>query len=219
MEKLKLVVCISGTGSNLKALHKASLDPKFPAKIVLVVSNKPQAPGVVRSQKAKLNTIVIDEKKYISQSSFEGKLNEVILLAGGELVCLAGFMRLLSGEFCRQWNNKLINIHPSILPAFKGLNAQEKSLRAGVKFSGCTVHFVREKMDTGPIIIQAIIPILQNDTLKSLTEKILEQEHKIFKEAVQLIANKQITIENEKVIINQYACEPTYLINPSIKTR
>ena len=148
MEKLKLVVCISGTGSNLEALHKASLDPKFPAKIVLVVSNKPRAPGVVKSKRAKLNTIVIDEKKFVSQNSFERKLNEIILLAGGELVCLAGFMRILSGEFCRQWNNKLINIHPSILPAFKGLNAQEKSLRAGVKFSGCTVHFVREEMWT-----------------------------------------------------------------------
>jgi len=215
MGRLKLGVLISGRGSNLQALIDAAADAAYPAEIALVVSNVAGVMGLQRAEKAGIATAVVDHKAFDGRQSFEDALHETLSAAGVELVCLAGFMRLLTDGFVGRWHDKLINIHPSLLPAFKGLDVQQRAIDAGARFSGCTVHFVRPAMDAGPIIAQAVVPIHGDDTDASLSARILEQEHKLFPLAVRLIAEGRARVIDERVVIDDAVAPATAMINPS----
>ena len=188
MSKLKLAVMISGRGSNLQALIDACATPGFPAEIILVLSNRPGAQGLDRAAEAGIPTKVVDHKNCADRTTFDAEMTAAMEAAGTDLVCLAGFMRLLSDEFVDHWRDRMINIHPSLLPAFKGLDVQERVLERGARFAGCTVHYVRKEMDTGPIIVQAVVPVLADDTPDDLAARILVREHEIYPLAVRLIA-------------------------------
>lgn len=190
---LKLAILVSGRGSNLQAIIDAIEKKGLPAKIEIVISNLDNAFALERAQKHKLNTFV---------SANEGEILHKIHEKKVDLICLAGYMRILSPEFVKKYKNKIINIHPALLPAFPGLHVQKKALEYGVKFSGCTVHFVDEGCDTGPIILQAVVPVMDNDTEETLSARILEQEHKIYPQAIKLIAEKKIKIVGRKVLLS-----------------
>lgn len=211
---MKLAVLISGRGSNLQALIDACASPDFPAEITLVLSNKPDAFGLERAQKAGIATEVLNHKNFTDRESFDATMSELIEASGAELVCLAGFMRLLSDDFVRRWRNKLINIHPSLLPAYKGLHVHERMIEEGVRFAGCTVHFVRPAMDEGPIIAQAVVPVLPDDTADILAARILEQEHILYPLAVRLIAEGRVRVSGEVARIEGHQAPSGALINP-----
>ncbi|MBF0251213.1 MAG: phosphoribosylglycinamide formyltransferase, partial [Alphaproteobacteria bacterium] len=202
---LKLAVLISGRGSNLQALIDACQDETFPAEIVLVLSNKDDAYGLERARVAGIPTAVLNHKAYADRESFDAAMTEKIVEAGAEFVCLAGFMRLLSDDFVRAWRDRLINIHPSLLPSFKGLHVHERVIEEGARFSGCTVHFVRPAMDEGPIIVQAVVPVQADDTPDALAARILKQEHVIYPLAVKLIAEGRARVSGERVLIDGHA--------------
>lgn len=188
MQKLQTAVLISGSGTNLQALIDACSNKDFPAQIVLVLSNKADAYGLERAKKAGIKTAVINHKGFASREEFDRQMDKVIIESGAKFICMAGFMRLLSGWFTQKWQGKLVNIHPSLLPSFKGVNAQKQALEYGVKIAGCTTHFVTEEMDAGPIIAQAAVKVDENETVESLTAKILEKEHEIHPETLMLVA-------------------------------
>lgn len=198
---MKLAVLISGRGSNLQALIDACAEDGFPAEIVLVLSNKADAYGLERAENAGIPTTVLNHKDFDDRESFDAAMSAKIEEAEAELVCLAGFMRLLSDSFVRQWRDRLINIHPSLLPAYKGLHVHERVVEDGARFSGCTVHFVRPAMDEGPIIAQAVVPVLQDDTPDDLAARILEQEHVIYPQAVRAISEGRVRVSAERVLI------------------
>ena len=214
MAKLKVAVLISGRGSNLQALMAACSDPAYPAEIVLVISNNADAKGIERARNNGLPALVINHRDYLNRADFDHEMTSTMMEAGVELVCLAGFMRLLSEEFVQYWRNRLINIHPSLLPAFKGLDVQARTIASGAKFSGCTVHYVRPQMDEGPIICQAVVPIHVDDDADSLTSRILVQEHVIYPQAVRWIAEKRVSINDEKVTMNNPIQSDNTIMNP-----
>ena len=188
MAKLKVGVLISGRGSNLQALLDACADPAFPAEIALVISNVADAAGLQRAGAAGLATSFINHKDFPDRASFDAKMDGALREAGVELVCLAGFMRLLSTGFVERWRGKMINIHPSLLPAFKGLHTHAQALAAGVKQHGCTVHWVTPDLDDGPAILQGTVPVLEGDTEETLAERVLAVEHRLYPEALRIIA-------------------------------
>jgi len=211
---MKIAVLISGRGSNLQALIDACKDDSFPAKIVLVLSNKADAQGLERAKQAGIPTAFLVPKNFTDRDAFDAAISEAIVASGAQFVCLAGYMRLLSEDFVRTWRDKLINVHPSLLPAFKGLNVHEQTLEAGARFSGCTVHFVRPAMDEGPIIAQAVVPVLADDTPDTLAARILEQEHIIYPLAVRLIAEGRVRVSTERVLVDGHQPPQGALINP-----
>ena len=202
MAKLTVGVLISGRGSNLQALIDAAAKPDYPARIGVVISNVPGAAGLERCATAGIPAAVIDHKRFPNREAFEAEVDRGLGAAKDELVCLAGFMRVLSDSFVRRWRDRLINIHPSLLPAFRGLHAHEQAIAAGVRISGCTVHFVREGVDDGPILVQAAVPVDPRDDPASLAARVLVEEHKIYPLAVRLIAEGRVTIVDEKVAIS-----------------
>ncbi len=214
MAKLKVCVLISGSGSNLQALIDMCAQEDAPAEITRVISNVGDAYGLERAQKAGLKTTVIDHKQYDGRESFEEAIHQVLDSDKAELICLAGFMRLLTDGFVQKWRDRLINIHPALLPSFKGLHTHERALEAGVKFHGATVHYVRPAMDEGPIIAQACVPVLPNDTAEELGKRVLEQEHKIYPLALKLIAERKVRVSGEKVIYNAVENLQETAINP-----
>jgi phosphoribosylglycinamide formyltransferase-1 len=215
MARLKTGVLISGSGTNLQALLDAAAAPDYPAEITLVVSNRGNAQGLARARAAGIATQVVDHRDFADRAVFDGALNLVLSDAGCELVCLAGFMRLLTPTFTEAWRDRLINIHPSLLPAFKGLDAQAQALAAGVRISGCTVHFVRPEMDAGPIIVQGAVPVLEGDDSASLSARILEVEHRIYPLALRLIGEGRVSVEDDVVTIaGDPPASPESLINP-----
>lgn len=185
--KIKTAILISGRGSNMQALIKASLDSDFPAQIVLVLSNKADATGLKFAEQNDIATAVIEHKKFANRQDFDQKIDEVLQIYQVELVCLAGFMRILSAQLVKKWHKKMINIHPSLLPNFKGANAVLDALNAQVKITGCTTHFVSEEVDSGEIILQSQVPIASDDNLASLSAKILEQEHIIYPRSLKIV--------------------------------
>lgn len=189
MVKTKVGVLISGNGSNLQALIDACKAPDYPARITVVISNKADAYGLHRASIAGIATHMVNHKEYKDREGFDRAVNELLLRHHVKIVCLAGFMRLLSPWFVAQWQGRLLNIHPSLLPEFKGAHAVRDALAAGVKETGCTVHHVISEVDAGPVILQAKVPVLPNDTEKTLHERIHEAEHKIYPEALKLMAN------------------------------
>ncbi|HMB48402.1 MAG TPA: phosphoribosylglycinamide formyltransferase, partial [Afifellaceae bacterium] len=173
----------------------------FPAEITLVVSNNADAGGLDYARANDIPTAVIDHRDYDSREAFEAALTEVLKAVGAEVVCLAGFMRLLTDTFVDEWRNRLINVHPSLLPAFKGLNTHARALSAGVRIHGASVHFVRPSMDEGPIIIQAAVPVEADDTEQTLADRVLAVEHQIYPMALSWVASQRARIVSEKVVI------------------
>ena len=198
---MKIGVLISGRGSNLKSLIDACAEPDFPAEIVLVISNKENAGGLDIARAAGIATKVVSHRDYDTREAFDHVMNDALLEAGADFICNAGFMRMLSDWFVAQWHDRQLNIHPSLLPAFKGLKVHERVLEAGCKVSGCTVHFVRPAMDEGPIVAQAAVPILEGDTPETLAARILEAEHRIYPEALRLVAEGRVRIVDERTVI------------------
>ncbi len=190
MLKTKIAILISGRGSNMQALVKACADKNFPAEVVLVLSNKSEAEGLKFAAQNGIKTAFVNHRDFSSREDFDKKVSEEIANSGAEFVCLAGFMRLLSPWFVQRWFDKLINIHPSLLPEFKGADAVGDAIKAGAKISGCTVHFVREEMDSGPIIMQAAVEVTPNDNKETLAAKILKEEHRIYPESLKKILSK-----------------------------
>jgi len=214
--RLRVGVLISGRGSNLQALIDACADPAFPAEIRLVISNVPGAPGLARAERAGIRTDIIDHKQFPDRESFDAALDLALDGAGIELVCLAGFMRLLTDGFVERWRDRMINIHPSLLPAFKGVKVHERVLAAGVRFTGCTVHFVRPAMDEGPIIVQSVVAVLPGDYAARLAERVLAEEHKIYPLALRLIAEGRVRVTDERAEISDTVGPvPAALSNPT----
>uniref|UniRef100_A0AAR2KY40 Trifunctional purine biosynthetic protein adenosine-3 n=1 Tax=Pygocentrus nattereri TaxID=42514 RepID=A0AAR2KY40_PYGNA len=194
------------TGTNLQALIEQTKKPSSSAEIVVVISNRPGVLGLKRASMAGIQTRVVDHKLYGSRAEFDSTIDHVLAEFGVEVVCLAGFMRILTGSFVRKWNGKLLNIHPSLLPSFKGVNAQKQALLAGARVSGCTVHFVAEEVDAGAIIVQEPVPVLMNDTEESLSARILEAEHQAFPAALELVASGVVRLgEDGRIMWNQSA--------------
>lgn len=201
-KRLKTGVLISGSGTNLQALIDACAASDFPAEIVLVISNRADAGGLERARRAGIATRIIPHKEYSSREAFDMAIDAALRGADVEFVCLAGFMRLLTPEFVNQWHNRLINIHPSLLPAFKGIDAVEQALAAGVTTTGCTVHFVRPEMDTGPILLQTEVPVKAGDNSETLHDRIRQAEHCCYPEALRLIASGRVAVSGETAIIS-----------------
>lgn len=216
MARVKLGCLISGRGSNLQALIDACADPTFPAEIALVLSNKPGVMGLERAEKAGIPTQVISHKDFDGRPAFDAALDQTLRAAGVEIVCLAGFMRLLTPEFVTGWGDKILNIHPSLLPAFKGLDTHQRAIDSGARFAGCTVHIVRPAMDEGPILVQAAVPILDGDTEDSLAARILTAEHKAYPEAVRLLASGKVTVDGLRCRIDA-PTDKTIHFNPPIR--
>ncbi len=216
MARLNVAVLISGRGSNLQALIDGCAVADFPAQIGLVISNVAGAAGLDRAQEAGIATDVIDHRDYVDREGFEAALDRALTAGGIELICLAGFMRLLTPGFVDRWKDRLINIHPSLLPAYKGLDTHARVLADGVRFTGCTVHFVRVKMDHGPIIIQAAVPVHRDDDEDTLAARVLAAEHLCYPRALRLIAEGKLEITDEIVTITGIDSPDTVLINPKI---
>ena len=201
--KKRTAILISGRGSNMQSLVNAARAADYPAEIVLVASNRPDAPGLVWAEANSDPTLAIDHTSHATRAAFEDSLQEALDAVGAELVALAGFMRLMTPAFVERWRNRMINIHPSLLPSFKGLHTHKQALAAGVRITGCTVHFVRAEMDTGPIIAQAAVPVLSGDTPDTLSARVLEAEHELYPSALKLVASGRARCEGEMIIVSQ----------------
>ncbi len=212
MDRLRVGVLISGRGSNLQALIDAAADPGFPATIALVISNNPEAAGLSRAQHAGIPQRVIAQAR---REAFAAEAHHALRGAGIGLVALAGFMRILDSGFVELWRDRLINIHPSLLPAFAGLHAQRQALHAGVRFAGCTVHFVRPEVDTGPIVAQAVVPVEPDDDEARLADRILAAEHRLYPMAVRLFAEKRLSIDDGRVRIAGAVAPQFAAFNPT----
>lgn len=198
---LKLAILISGRGSNMQAIHRAIKEGRLDATIAAVISDQPAAPGLAYAQAEGLLTHVVEKQKGEDREAFDRRLIAKLEEDPPQIVALAGYMRLLSPGFIRHFQQKIVNIHPSLLPAFPGLHAQRQALEAGVRYSGCTVHFVDEGCDTGPIIDQRVVAVLPEDTEETLAERILEQEHQLYSACLQKIAEGKVKVEGRKVIL------------------
>ena len=201
---LKLAILISGRGSNMNAILRAVKKQNIPIEPVVVISNKPSAKGLGIARKYGVKTEIVESKGFQGNRwEYDQKIMDVLTKYGitskNCLICLAGFMRILSPEFIKKYKNSILNIHPAILPAFPGLDAQKQAINYGVKYSGCTVHFVDDGVDTGPIIVQALVRVKNDDTEEALTKRILAKEHKAYPEAVRLVAQKKIKVVGRKV--------------------
>jgi phosphoribosylglycinamide formyltransferase-1 len=212
--RLKVGVLVSGRGSNLQALIDACASPGFPAEIVQVISNRADAYGLERARRAGIPALAVPHRDYADRESFEAALDAALRTAGAEFLCSAGFMRILTPWFVARWRDRQINIHPSLLPAFPGLHTHERALGAGVRFSGCTVHFVRAEMDAGPIIVQAAVPVLPGDDAERLAARILAAEHRIFPLALRLAGERRLRVVDERVVIEGAVAPAAVLLNP-----
>lgn len=196
--KKRTAILISGRGSNMKSLVETARQPDYPAEIVVVISNRPEAAGIAWAKEQGIPALAMDHKLYSDRSHFESQLQGVLAASRVELICLAGFMRLLTPAFVESWRGRMLNIHPSLLPAFKGLDTHERALAAGVKFTGCTVHLVTPEMDEGPILGQAVVPVLSTDSADSLAARVLAAEHRLYPGILKLFAAGLITINGNK---------------------
>jgi len=199
--RLRVGVLASGRGTNLQALLDASSRPEYPAEIALVVADRERAPALERAASAGVPAALLDPKGFGDRAAYDAALTALLEQRGVGLVCLAGFMRILGPAFVRAWWGRLLNIHPSLLPAFPGLNAQRQALEHGVRVSGATVHFVDEGVDTGPIVLQAAVPVEPGDTEESLAARILVEEHRLYPEAVRLFAEGRLEIVGRRVLV------------------
>lgn len=215
--QVPLGVLISGSGTNLQAIIDAVEERSLDAIIRVVISNREDAFGLVRARKHSIPSEVVDHRKFPTREAYDQALIEILQAREVELVILAGFMRLLSPLFVKAFSNCIMNIHPALLPAFPGLHAQKKALEHGVRFSGCTVHFVNEECDQGPIIIQAVVPVFPDDTEEALSARILKEEHGIYPKAIQLYSEGRLHVVGRKVLVDCEQNEEQVLIQPPLK--
>ncbi|PKR47578.1 phosphoribosylglycinamide formyltransferase [Thalassospira povalilytica] len=219
VSKLKLAVLVSGGGSNLQAIIDACNTPDYPAEIVLVFSNQLDAGGLERGRKAGIRSEAISHKGYPGgREAYDTAVSALIEESGADLVVLAGYLRLVSESFVTRWKDKLINIHPSLLPSFKGLHVHQAALDAGVKFAGCTVHYVVPEVDSGPIIAQAVVPVLPGDDAGKLAQRILKQEHRIYPQVIRWIAEGRVSVDDKGIVTVADAKPAEFAeINPAIE--
>jgi phosphoribosylglycinamide formyltransferase-1 len=201
MARKRVAILISGRGSNMAALIAATETPNYPAEIVLVLSDRADAAGLDRAKADGLPTEALERGSFTDRAAFEAALTARLRQARVDLVCLAGFMRLLSGAFVEEWRDRLLNIHPSLLPAFPGLETHVRALGVGVRIHGCTVHFVRATVDDGPIVAQAAVPVLSHDTADELAARVLAAEHRLYPHALALVASGRARVEGERVMV------------------
>lgn len=214
--KIRLAILASGGGTNLQAIIDRSRQGQLDAEIVLVFSNNPEAGALRRAADAGIETCCIDHRTFSERRDFDLAVVSALQAVNPELIVLAGYMRIISPLFLEAFPHRIINIHPALLPAFPGLQVQKKALEYGVRFSGCTVHFVDSGVDTGPIIIQAVVPVLEDDTEEVLAARILEQEHKIYPQAIQWFAEGRIRLDGRRVIISETQWTSRAIINPAL---
>jgi phosphoribosylglycinamide formyltransferase-1 len=211
----RVAVLISGRGSNMASLIEAAKDPSYPAEIALVVSNRPDAAGLARARTATIATVVVDHAAFgKNREAFEQAMQAVLEQHDIDIVCLAGFMRLLTPWFVGRWQGRLLNIHPALLPAFKGLDTHERALEAGVKIHGATVHFVVPEMDSGPIIAQGAVPVRPDDTADTLAARVLSVEHRIYPQALRLVAQARVRIDDGRCTVADPGPADAVLIVP-----
>ena len=216
MSRKRTAILISGRGSNMAALIEAARDPAYPAEVALVLSNRPEAAGLVTAREAGVAVAAVDHKIHAGREEFERSMQALLEIHRIELVCMAGFMRLVTPWFVGQWQGRLINIHPALLPAFRGLNTHERALANGVKIHGCTVHFVVPAMDEGPILAQAAVPVLDGDSPESLARRVLAQEHLIYPAALARLANGKLHVQGNRVFDTGSAPEVAPLVVPAL---
>jgi phosphoribosylglycinamide formyltransferase-1 len=214
--KKRVAIVISGRGSNMMALAAAARHKAYPAEVVAVVSNRPEAAGLGWAKAQGLPARAIDHTAFATREAFEAELESALTHAKAELVCLAGFMRLLTASFVERWIGRMLNIHPSLLPAFPGLDTHARTLAAGAKISGCTVHFVVPQMDAGPIIAQAAVAVLEGDTPESLSRRVLESEHKLYPLALRLVSEGTARLEGGRVMMTAGVYQPGTLFSPPL---
>lgn len=219
MSVLKIGVLASGRGSNFQSIIDEIESDRLNAEIVLLITDNPSAFAIERAKKHRIDYLVVLPKEYRSRDNLFSKISDELKKKNVDLVVLAGFMRIVGKPLINAFPNKIMNIHPALLPSFPGLHGQKQAIDYGVKISGCTVHFVDEGMDTGPVIIQAAVPVSQNDTEETLSEKILRLEHKIYPEAIRLFSEGKIEVDGRKVRIKGYAPFDTHIINPPLTER
>lgn len=216
MTRKRTAILISGRGSNMVALIEAARAADYPAEIALVVSNRPVAPGLERARAAGIEALAIDHKQFATRMAFEARLHQTLLDHRIDLIANAGFMRLLTGGFVDRWRDRHLNIHPSLLPSFPGLDTHARALEAGVTITGCTVHFVRLEMDSGPIIAQAAVPVLAGDTPETLSARVLVAEHKLYPLALRLVASGAARVQNEEIVRETSGSQSSgILVSPS----
>jgi len=201
LKKGRIGVLLSGRGSNFKAILEKVKKGEINAAIVVVISDNKDAKGLEIAKGEGIEAIFVDLKKFDSREEYDREIVRILKEKNVDLVILAGYMKIVGGEFVSSFKNRIMNIHPALLPSFPGLHAQRKAVKYGVRYSGCTVHFVDEKMDHGPIILQAVVPVYQDDTEETLSERILREEHRIFPEAVKLFFDGRLEIKGRKVFI------------------
>jgi phosphoribosylglycinamide formyltransferase 1 len=211
----RTAILISGRGSNMRALVERAHDPSFPAEIAVVVSNRPEAAGLAYAKDNNLPCAVVDHKSYATREEFEKSLQTILQTHRIDIVCLAGFMRLLTPWFVEQWPGRLLNIHPALLPAYRGLHTHERALADGVKIHGCTVHFVSAALDGGPIVAQAAVPVLDSDTPETLAARVLAQEHIIYPAALARVAEGRLALQGNRVLCSKEAISSAVLTVPS----
>ena len=213
--KSKVAILISGRGSNMAALIKAASADDYPAEITVVISNRADAPGLDRAKRSGIPTVIVESKPYgKDRAAFEVALQAVLDQHAIELICLGGFMRLFTAEFTRRWYGRMLNIHPSLLPCFPGLDPHGQALRAGVKISGATVHFVIPETDAGPILMQGAVGVSDHDTAETLSERILEVEHRIYPDALRLLASGAVQLDGDVCKTPDSAGSGNFLISP-----
>ncbi len=214
--RVPVAILISGRGSNMAALLDAAREPGYPAEVKLVISNRPDAAGLDLAAKRNTRTLVIDHTKFPDRNDFDTMLGNTLAEADIEYVCLAGFMRLLGRPFVERWRERVINIHPSLLPAFRGLHTHQRVLASGVRITGCTVHFVRPDMDDGPIILQAAVPVHEDDSEESLAARVLAAEHRCYPAALRWLAEGRISLRGERVALQGVTSQEHNLISPAL---
>jgi phosphoribosylglycinamide formyltransferase-1 len=213
-QRVPLVVLVSGSGSNLQAIIDATSNPDYPAEIVAVISNIEGVKGLERAKKASIPTAVLDHQNFPDRESYDFALHELIDSYHPEIIVLAGFMRILTDEFVNTYLGKMLNIHPSLLPKYKGLNTHQKAIDAGDERHGATVHFVTPDLDSGPLIIQAEVPVLANDTSESLAARVLEKEHQIYPLAIEWLASGRISMTDDgSVFMDNQKLHKPYLLD------
>lgn len=216
MGRKRVGILISGRGSNMAALIEAARAADYPAEIVLVVSNRPDAAGLQSARKSGIATALVDHAPFgKDRAAYERALQAVLDEHRVELLCLAGFMRVLTAAFADRWQGRLLNIHPALLPAFKGLDTHRRALEAGVKLHGATVHFVVPELDSGPIVAQGAVPVREDDTEQTLAARVIKLEHRLYPRALRLVAEDRVRIENGRCVISGAAAAEAELIVPA----
>ena len=213
--KIRTSILISGRGSNMMALVEAARAPLYAAEIAAVISNRPEAEGLKWAADQGIPAIALDHKQFATRTAFEAKLHATLMEYRTELICCAGFMRMLTGGFIERWRDRQLNVHPSLLPAFPGLDTHARAIDAGVRIAGCTVHFMRLEMDSGPIVAQAAVPVHSGDTADELAARVLAAEHRIYPMALALVASGRVRVVNEKVIVSEDVNHGSVLFSPS----